>query len=71
LAGAIDKATLAFAYIWLNKNDKYNGYLFHCQLCAIKDLERFAFFPNSACPNYYFLVSNDHGIHNWQDKKQH
>ena len=34
--------------------------------CAIKDLERFAFLPAIALAQVItFLVSNDHGIHNW------
>lgn len=63
---AIDKATLAFAYIWLNKMINSMGTCSTASFCAIKDLERFAFLPAIALAQVItFLVSNDHGIHNW------
>jgi putative MATE family efflux protein len=63
---AIDKATLAFAYIWLNKMINTMGTCSTASFCAIKDLERFAFLPAIALAQIItFLVSNDHGIHNW------
>lgn len=62
----IDKATLAFAYIWLNKQLNSMGTCTTASFCAIKDLERFAFLPAIAFAQVItFLVSNDYGIHNW------
>lgn len=63
---AIDKATLAFAYIWLNKTINVMGTCSTASFCAIKDLERFAFLPAIAFAQVItFLVSNDLGRHNW------
>jgi len=63
---AIDKATLAFAYIWLSKMLNTMGTCSTASFCAVKDLERFAFLPAIALAQVItFLVSNDHGIHNW------
>lgn len=63
---AIDKATLAFAYIWLNKMLNTMGTCSTASFCAVKDLERFAFLPAIALAQVItFLVSNDYGIHNW------
>lgn len=62
----VDKATLAFAYIWLNKMINCMGTCTTATFCVIKDLERFAFLPAIAFAQIItFLVSNDHGIHNW------
>jgi multidrug resistance protein, MATE family len=62
----IDKATLAFAYIWLSKMLNSMGTCTTASFCAIKDLERFAFLPAIALAQIItFLVSNDLGIHNW------
>lgn len=63
---AIDKATLAFAYIWLSKMLNLMGTCSTASFCAIKDLERFAFLPAIALAQVLtFLVSNDYGIQNW------
>ena len=63
---AIDKATLAFAYVWLSKMLNTMGTCSTASFCAVKDLERFAFLPAIALAQVItFLVSNDHGIHNW------
>jgi len=63
---AIDKATLAFAYIWLSKMVNSMGTCSTATFCVVKDLERFAFLPAIAFAQVItFLVSNDHGIHNW------
>jgi multidrug resistance protein, MATE family len=63
---AVDKATLAFAYIWLSKMLNTMGTCSTATFCAVKDLERFAFLPAIAFAQVItFLVSNDHGIHNW------
>lgn len=63
---AIDKATLAFAYIWLNKTINIMGTCSTASFCAIKDLERFAFLPAIAFAQVItFLVSNDLGRGNW------
>ena len=63
---AIDKASLAFAYIWLNKMINSMGTCTTATFCVVKDLERFAFLPAIALAQVItFLVSNDLGIHNW------
>ena len=63
---AIDKASLAFAYIWLNKMLNSMGTCTTASFCAVKDLERFAFLPAIAFAQVItFLVSNDLGTHNW------
>ena len=63
---ALDKATLAFAYVWLNKMLNSMGTCTTASFCAVKDLERFAFLPAIAFAQIItFLVSNDFGIHNW------
>ena len=62
----IDKATLAFAYIWLSKMLNTMGTCTTASFCAIKDLERFAFLPAIAFAQIItFLVSNDYSVHNW------
>ena len=66
----IDKATLAFAYIWLNKMLNSMGTCSTASFCAIKDLERFAFLPAIALAQVItILVSNDTGVHHWSDIK--
>jgi putative MATE family efflux protein len=63
---AVDKASLAFAYIWLNKMLNTMGTCSTATFCVVKDLERFAFLPAIALAQVItFLVSNDLGIHNW------
>ena len=66
----LDKATLAFAYIWLGKMIAPMGVCAIASRCAVKDLERFSFLPAIACAQVItFLVSNDFGIGNWQGIK--
>ncbi len=63
---AIDKATLAFAYIWLSKTINVMGTCSTASFCAVKDLERFAFLPAIAFAQVItLLVSNDHGRRDW------
>jgi Na+-driven multidrug efflux pump len=62
----IDKAILAFAYIWLNKMINSMGVCASASFCAIKDLERFAFLPAIALAQIItFLVSNHYGKGDW------
>lgn len=66
----LDKATLAFAYIWLCKMMKPMGATGVAAFCVIKDMERFALVPAIAFAQIVtFLVSNDYGIQNWQGIK--
>jgi len=66
----IDKATLAGAYVWLNKMLCPMGTCAVANFAVVKDMERFAFLPAIAFAQIItFLVSNDYGIHNWQGIK--
>lgn len=66
----IDKATLAAAYVWLNKMLCPMGTCAIASFSAVKDMERFAFLPAIACAQIItFLVSNDYGIGNWASIK--
>lgn len=66
----IDKATLAAAYIWLNKMLCPMGTCAVASFAVVKDMERFAFLPAIACAQIItFLVSNDYGIQNWNGIK--
>jgi putative MATE family efflux protein len=63
---AVDKASLAIAYIWLNKMLNSMGTCTTATFCVVKDLERFAFLPAIALAQVItFLVSNGYGIHDW------
>jgi len=67
---ALDKATIAFAYIWLGKMIAGMGFGAQTTFCAIKDIERFAFLPAIAFAQIItFLVSNDLGKQKWQAMK--
>lgn len=66
----LDKATLAFAYIWLCKMLSGMGTQAIATFCAIKDMERFAFLSGIAGAQVItFLVSNDYGRRNWDGIK--
>lgn len=66
----LDKAALAFAYIWLCAMIKPIGTAGVATFCVIKDMERFALVPAIACAHVItFLVSNDYGIQNWEGIK--
>ncbi len=66
----LDKATLAFAYIWLLKMMKPMGAKGVATFCVIKDMERFALVPAIAFAQIItLLVSNDYGKQNWQGIK--
>ena len=62
----IDKATMAWSYIWLCKMINPMGTCVIASFCALKDMERCAFLPALACAQVItFLVSNDYGIGNY------
>jgi putative MATE family efflux protein len=62
----LDKATMAWAYIWLCKMINPMGTCTVASFCVVKDMERFAFLPAVAFAQVItFLVSNDIGIHDW------
>lgn len=63
---ALDKATLAAAYIWLSKMLAPLGTCSLASFSVIKDMERFAFLPAIAFAQVItILASNDYGIGNW------
>lgn len=62
----LDKATMAWAYIWLCKMINPMGACTVAAFCVVKDMERFAFLPAIAFAQVItFLVSNDMGSQNW------
>ena len=62
----LDKATLAWAYIWLCKMINPMGPCTVAAFCVVKDMERFAFLPAIAFAQVItFLVSNDLAMQNW------
>lgn len=62
----LDKATLAFSYLWLGALLAPMGKYVIASYTVIKDLERFAILPAAACAQVItFLVSNDYSIKNW------
>lgn len=62
----IDKATMAWSYIWLCKMINPMGTCAVASFCVVKDMERFAFLPAIAFAQVItFLVSNDYGLQNW------
>ncbi len=66
----LDKATMAWAYIWLCKMINPMGTACVASFCVIKDMERFAFLPAIAFAQVItFLVSNDLGARDWQGIK--
>lgn len=63
----IDKATMAWSYIWLCKMMSPMGTKFLAVFFVVKDMERFAFLPAIAFAQVVtFLVSNDYGMGSWQ-----
>ncbi len=66
----IDKATMAWSYIWLCKMICPMGTGTVAVFCVVKDMERFAFLPAIAFAQVItFLVSNDYGAHRWDSIK--
>lgn len=62
----IDKAAMAWSYIWLCKMINPMGSCTVAAFCVVKDMERFAFLPAIAFAQVItFLVSNDYGMHHW------
>jgi MATE family multidrug resistance protein len=63
----LDKATMAFSYIWLVGMMKPLGTRGVAAFCVLQDMERFALIPAIAFAQVStFLVSNDFGKENWQ-----
>lgn len=66
----IDKATLAFAYLWLCALMKPLGVAAVATFSVLKDMERFSLVPAIAFAQIVtLLVSNDYGIQNWDGIK--
>ena len=66
----LDKAIMAWAYVWLGKMVATMGTNGIAAACVVKDMERFAFLPALAFAQVItFLVSNDVGIKNWDGIK--
>ena len=66
----LDKATMASAYIWLQKMINPMGTCTIASFCVLRDIERFAFLPAIAFAQVItFLVSNDFGMQHWEDIK--
>jgi len=66
----LDKAVMAWAYVWLGKMVATMGTNGIAAACVVKDMERFAFLPALAFAQVItFLVSNDVGIKNWEGIK--
>src|SRR5579863_9109346 len=66
----LDKAVMAWAYVWLGKMVATMGTNGIAAACVVKDLERFSFLPAIAFAQVItFLVSNDVGIKNWDNVK--
>lgn len=62
----LDKATLAFSYLWLGALLAPMGKYVIASYTVIKDLERFAILPAAACAQVItFLVSNEYSVRNW------
>ncbi len=66
----LDKAIMAWAYVWLGKMIATIGTGGIAAFCVVKDMERFAFLPAIAFAQIItFLASNDVGIANWENIK--
>jgi Na+-driven multidrug efflux pump len=62
----IDKATMAWGYIWLCKMISPMGASAVAAYCVLNDMTRFMFLPAMAFAQVItFLVSNDTGIQEW------
>lgn len=66
----MDKAIMAWAYVWLGKMIASMGTSGVAAFCVVKDMERFSFLPAIAFAQVItFLVSNDVGVKNWDSVK--
>jgi len=66
----LDKATMAWAYIWLCKMFCSLGTCATASFCVVQDMERFAILPAIAGAQVItFLVSNDVGAEKWDNIK--
>jgi len=66
----LDKAIMAWSYVWLGRMIATMGTKGIAAFCVVKDMERFAFLPALAFAQIItFLVSNDFGIQNWDGIK--
>jgi len=66
----LDKAIMAWAYVWLGKMIATMGTCGAAAYCVVKDMERFSFLPAIAFAQIItFLVSNDVGIQRWDNVK--
>jgi MATE family multidrug resistance protein len=66
----LDKAIMAWAYVWLGKMISSMGTCGLAAFCVVKDMERISFLPAVAFAQVItFLVSNDVGIENWDSVK--
>ncbi|HSC25423.1 MAG TPA: MATE family efflux transporter [Candidatus Babeliales bacterium] len=66
----LDKAVMAWSYVWLGKMVATMGTDGIAAFCVVKDMERFAFLPAIAFAQIItFLVSNDVGTKNWDNIK--
>jgi MATE family multidrug resistance protein len=66
----LDKAIMAWAYVWLGKMIASLGTCGVAAFCLVKDMERFSFLPAIAFAQVItFLVSNDVGLQNWDNIK--
>lgn len=62
----LDKASMAFAYIWLCWMMRPLGTAAIATFTVLKDIERFSLVPAIACAQVItFLVSNDYGVQDW------
>ena len=66
----IDKATMAWSYIWLCKMINPMGAAAVASYCVVRDIARCMFLPAMASAQVVtFLVSNDVGMGDWQAAK--
>lgn len=66
----IDKATMAWSYIWLCKMINPMGASAVASFCVVKDIARCIFLPAMACAQVItILASNNAGIQNWDEIK--
>ncbi len=66
----VDKAALAWSYVWLGYCLAPMGTCVLASFAVVKDMERFALLPAIAFAQVItFLVSNDYGRHEWEGIK--
>jgi len=66
----LDKAIMAWAYVWLGKMIATIGTCGIAAYCVVKDMERFSFLPAIAFAQVItVLVSNDVGMQKWDNIK--